>query len=325
MFLCVSFALAVIARRIGGALFLVRNPLRLDNVLSDDVMDMLDKGKLDMAHAWAGIVATQNELQEVNEAFQSLREFQEVLDLMSSKGIDAWHGVLRKHFRIESAQDLRTNDIAPEQLQQIISDMRIEMTEEQILDLHSLLQSAEDTVSASELTKAKQRSDALLDETFGQRLRPTLSMWKSWADPRMQATLDSFIRGLETMKQEQLFATIPKCLRRQLVEAAQIKNSPLRRDSMRRVSTKKSSEKTEVQPGRLTWSATQLREVRTARDPLSLEDAHERLKKRLDGTRDWVLTRAGRIMTLSVVFGVLALGAYIFVSQAACCPPQLAC
>ena len=65
MFLCVSFALAVIARRVGGALFLVRHPLKLDHTLSDDAMDMLDKGMLDVAHAWAGIVATQSELQEV--------------------------------------------------------------------------------------------------------------------------------------------------------------------------------------------------------------------------------------------------------------------
>eukprot|EP01046_Picozoa_sp_COSAG06_P046722 COSAG06_NODE_6664_length_2835_cov_5.011247_1_plen_811_part_01 len=321
MFLCVSFALVVIARRIGGALFLVRHPLQPQNTLSDDLMDMLDKGKVDIAHAWAGIVATPAQLQEVHEVFRSLREFQAMLDLMSLKGIDAWHGVLRRDLRIESTQALRTANVTPERLQLVIADIGIEMTEEQILEVQSALQ-ADGTTSAFQLEEEKQRTEAF-DATFGKDLRPTLNMWKSWADPQMLAKLDMFVHGLETMKQEQLFATIPKCVRGKVMDAVQAPTSPLTAESMLRVSTKSPRDQVEVHPGRLTWSATPLSNSQDTRDRLAFEEAQLRLGRKLRGMREWALVRTGCIAIAFAFVAVLAVGAYIFSSQARCCPHEL--
>jgi hypothetical protein len=56
---------------------------------------------------------------------------------------------------------------------------------------------------------------------FPEELVPTLYAWMSWADPKMILELDCFIRSISEINKEQLYAAVPKRIRKRLIEAAQ--------------------------------------------------------------------------------------------------------
>ena len=75
MALCIGAAVAVILRRLGGVWFMYKRTFNERKRLSDEVMDMLDKSKMDTARAWAGTEATDDELKCIDALFRQIKSF----------------------------------------------------------------------------------------------------------------------------------------------------------------------------------------------------------------------------------------------------------
>ena len=79
MGLCISAAMCVILRRIGGVYFMLKADFDSSSRLSNAAIDMIDKSKMDTAKAWAGIVATKKRdpgrLKRIDRLFAKIRAF----------------------------------------------------------------------------------------------------------------------------------------------------------------------------------------------------------------------------------------------------------
>ena len=79
MGLCISAAMCVILRRLGGVWFMLNADFDSSSRLSDAAIDMIDKSKMDTAKAWAGIMATEQRdpgrLKRIDRLFAKVREF----------------------------------------------------------------------------------------------------------------------------------------------------------------------------------------------------------------------------------------------------------
>ena len=98
MALCMFATMCVIARRIGGAVFLYRHEVDKEAHLPDHVMDMLDKSKMDIVNAWVSIKANARELTEVEEVFNNILDYHASAEMRML----AKRAAFAKHFRSDS-------------------------------------------------------------------------------------------------------------------------------------------------------------------------------------------------------------------------------
>lgn len=148
MSICILATICVIARRLGGAVFLYRHEADKEAHLPDHVMDMLDKSKLDVVNAWVSIKASQRELDEVEQLFATIKAY-------------------------DSSTDIKLT---------------------------------------SKLTG--------LAKLFHHKARPMIHAWLFSAPPELRKRLQNFDRAVNQIKQEQMYATTPTCVRTRLIAAA---------------------------------------------------------------------------------------------------------
>jgi hypothetical protein len=121
---------------------------------------------------------------------------------------------------------------------------------------------------------------------FPQELVPTLHAWMSWADPKMILELDNFVRSISEINREQIYAAVPKRVRKRLIKAAQPAVA-INRQSMIRssINAEADFELEEFQPDDDPVSETasasnqqNLADKTATHDPAALEHA-ERIKR----------------------------------------------